>query len=46
LESTIIYEKSFIDIDGNRVILNVYPMMKGGKNKVEKPTTNTSKSRE
>jgi hypothetical protein len=29
LEVVIICEESFIDVDGNMVILNVYPMMKG-----------------
>jgi hypothetical protein len=43
LEGIIICEESSIDVDGNRVILNVYPMMTGEKKKVEKFPTNASK---
>ncbi len=43
LEATIIYEENSTDADGNMVILDVYPMMKGEKKKVEKPLTNASK---
>jgi len=46
LEATIICEESFIDADNNKVILNIYPMMKGEKKKVEKLPTNIRKSRE
>jgi hypothetical protein len=46
LEVVIICEESFIDVDGNMVILNVYPMMKGEKKKVEKQQANTNKTRE
>jgi hypothetical protein len=46
LELTMICEESSTNVDGNRVILNVYPMMKREKKKVEKPISNTSKSRE
>jgi hypothetical protein len=41
-----IYEESSTNVDGNQDILNVYPMMKREKKKVEKPIANTSKSRE
>jgi hypothetical protein len=40
LEATIIYEESSIDADNNSVILDIYPMMKGEKKKVEKPLAN------
>lgn len=44
VEGIIICEENSIDIDGNRVILNVYPMMTTGeKKKVEKLPTNASK---
>jgi hypothetical protein len=46
LEGVVICEKSFTNVDGNRVILDVYPIMKGEKKKVEKPLANASKSRE
>jgi hypothetical protein len=46
LEATIICEENSTDADGNRVILDVYPMTKGEKKKVEKPLANASKSRE
>jgi hypothetical protein len=46
LEVIIICEESFIDVDDNMVILNVYPMMKGEKKKVEKQQANTNKTRE
>jgi hemerythrin superfamily protein len=41
-----IYEESSMNDDSNKVILNVYPMMKGDKKKVEKLATNANKSRE
>ncbi len=43
LEATIIYEENSTDADGNMVILDVYPMMKGEKKKVEKPLANANK---
>ncbi len=46
LELTIICEESFTNVDGNRVILDVYPMMKGKRKKVEKLPTNANKSGE
>jgi len=46
LEVVVIYEESFIDVDGKKVILNVYSVMKGEKKKVEKPLANVSKLRE
>jgi hypothetical protein len=42
LKSTMICENS-TNANGNRVILNVYPMMKGEKKKMEKPIANASK---
>jgi hypothetical protein len=36
LEAVVIYEESSIDADGNRVILDIYPIMKGEKKKVDK----------
>jgi hypothetical protein len=46
LEATIICEESSIDTYNNRVILDVYLMMKDEKKKVEKPSANANKSRE
>jgi len=46
LEVVVIYEENFIDANGNKVILKIYPIMKGEKKKVEKPLTNASKWRE
>jgi hypothetical protein len=46
LEGVIIYGESFTNVDGNRVILDVYPIMRGEKKKVEKPLANASKSKE
>ncbi len=46
LEITIICEESSMNANGNWVILDVYPMMKGEKKKVNKPSAITSKSRE
>ncbi len=46
LELTMIYEENSTNVDYNQVILNIYPMMKREKKKVEKPIANTSKSRE
>jgi hypothetical protein len=46
LEVIIICEESSIDVDGNSVILDIYPMMKGEKKKVEKPLINANKSKE
>jgi hypothetical protein len=43
LEATIIYEESSIDANDNKVILNVCPMMKGERNKVDKPLANANK---
>jgi len=43
LEVVVIYEENFIDANGNKVILKIYPIMKGEKKKVEKPLTNASK---
>ncbi len=40
-----IYEEISTNANGNQIILNVYPMMKGEKKKVDKPTTNARKSR-
>jgi hypothetical protein len=45
LEVIIICEENYIDVDGSKVILNIYSMMKGG-NKVKKPLANTRKSGE
>ncbi len=45
-EFAMICEENSINVDGNWVILNVYPMMKREKKKVENPIANTSKSRE
>jgi hypothetical protein len=42
----VIYEEISTNVNGNWVILDIYPMMKGEKKKVNKPTTNASKSRE
>jgi hypothetical protein len=42
----VIFKEISTNANGNRVILNIYPMMKGEKKKVDKPTTNASKSRE
>ncbi len=44
LEVAVICEESSTHAYGNRVILDVYPMMKGEKRKVEKLPTNASKS--
>jgi hypothetical protein len=41
-----ICEENSINANDNWVILNVYPIMKGEKRKMEKPTTNASKSKE
>ncbi len=41
-----IYEENSSDVNDNQVILNVYPMMKEEKKKMEKPTKNASKSKE
>jgi len=38
----VIYKEISTNANGNRVILNIYPMMKGEKKKVDKPTTNAS----
>jgi hypothetical protein len=46
LEVIIICEESSMNVNNNFVILNVYPMMKGEKKKVKKPSTTTRKSRE
>jgi hypothetical protein len=46
LESTMICEENSTDANDNQVILNVYPMMKGEKKKMEKLTKNASKSKE
>jgi hypothetical protein len=43
LEVTIICEESSMNANGNWVILDVYPMMKGEKKKVKKPSTTTRK---
>jgi hypothetical protein len=45
-EVIIIWEESSTNADGNRVILDIYPMMKGEKKKVEKPLVIANKSRE
>jgi hypothetical protein len=45
LEVAIICEESSMNVNGDFVILNVYPMMKGEK-KVKKPSAITRKSRE
>jgi hypothetical protein len=39
-----IYEENSMNNDSNKVMLNVYPMMKGEKKKVEKPAANANKS--
>lgn len=41
-----ICEENSTDANDNQVILNVYPMMKGEKKKMEKLTKNASKSKE
>jgi hypothetical protein len=41
LEATIICEESSTNVDGNRVILDIYLMMKGEKKKVKKPLDNS-----
>jgi hypothetical protein len=41
-----ICEENSTNANGNMVILNVYPMMKGEKRKMEKPIANASKSKE
>jgi hypothetical protein len=41
-----IYGESSMNNDSNKVILYVYPMMKGEKKKVEKLVANANKSRE
>jgi hypothetical protein len=46
LEVAIVCEESSTNANNNRVILDVYPIMKGEKKKVEKPMANVSKSRE
>jgi hypothetical protein len=46
LEVAIICEESSTNVDNNKVILDVYPMMKGEKKKVEKLVANPNKSRE
>jgi hypothetical protein len=46
LEGTIICEESSTNVNSNRVILDVYPMMRGEKKKVEKLLANANKSRE
>jgi hypothetical protein len=43
VEAKVIYEESSIYVDGNRVILDVYIMMKGEKKKVKKPSANANK---
>jgi hypothetical protein len=43
VEAKVIYEESSIYVDGNRVILDVYIMMKGEKKKVKKPLANANK---
>jgi hypothetical protein len=43
VEATIICEENSTNVDGNKVILDVYSMMKGEKKKVEKPLANASK---
>jgi hypothetical protein len=45
LEATIICEESSTNVNVNKVILDVYPMMKDEKKKVEKPSTNANKAR-
>jgi hypothetical protein len=45
LEVVDLCEESFTNVDGNKVILNVYPMTNGENKKVEKPSTNANKSR-
>jgi hypothetical protein len=46
LESSMICEENSGDVNDNQVILNVYPMMKEEKKKMEKLTKNASKSKE
>jgi hypothetical protein len=46
LEAIIVCEESSINVDGNMVIQNVYPIMKGEKKKVDKQQANTNKSKE
>jgi hypothetical protein len=43
LEGTIICEENSTNVNNNRVILNVYPMMNGEKKKVEKFLANANK---
>jgi hypothetical protein len=42
LEATIICEENSTNVDGIRVILNIDPMMKGEKKKVEKNLANAN----
>jgi hypothetical protein len=42
----VICEEISTNANSNRVILDIYPTMKGEKKKVDKPITNASKSRE
>lgn len=43
VEAKVICEENSIYADGNRVILDVYLMMKGEKKKVKKPSANANK---
>jgi hypothetical protein len=44
LEGTIICEESSTNVNNNRVILDVYPMMRGEKKKVEKLLATANKT--
>jgi hypothetical protein len=46
LEGVVICKENFTNDDGNRVILDVYLIMKRENKKVDKPSVNVSKSRE
>lgn len=46
LEAPIIYEENSTNADNNKVILDIYPMMKGENKKVEKNSANANKARD
>jgi hypothetical protein len=46
LEAAVIYEENSTNVDGNKGILNIYPMMKGENKKVEKKSTNKARDKE
>jgi hypothetical protein len=45
LKVVVICEENSTNVDDNRVILNIYPMMKGEKKKVEKNSANANIAR-